>query len=145
MSRRSAHWLVFVLAVVPSLLAVSCAKNSQETSTPSGVSVRSVDLGRSVTEDKRVADKTDAFNASDIIYASVITEGSASSAVVKARWTYQDGQVVNETEQTIAPTGETATEFHVSKPDGWPAGKYKLEVFLDGNPVQSREFEVKQG
>ena len=39
---------------------------------------------------------------------------------------------MDESEQTIAPTGSAATEFHISKPDGWPAGKYKLEVLLNG-------------
>jgi hypothetical protein len=63
--------------------------------------------------------------------------------VLKARWTYQDGQVVDETEQAIAPTGDAATEFHISKPDGWPVGQYRVEVFLDGNPVQAMEFQVK--
>jgi len=35
------------------------------------------------------------------------------------------------------------TEFHIAKPSGWPTGKYKVEVALDGNVVQSREFEIK--
>ena len=32
------------------------------------------------------------------------------------------GQVVDETTQTIVPTGNDATEFHVAKPGGLPAG-----------------------
>jgi uncharacterized protein YfaS (alpha-2-macroglobulin family) len=53
--------------------------------------------------------------------------------------------VVDTTEHTIAPTGEAATEFHIAKPDAFPAGKYKLEVYLDGNQVHSKTFEVKAG
>lgn len=45
---------------------------------------------------------------------------------------------MDETEQTIAPTGESATEFHISKPDGWPAGKYRVEILLNGATVQTR-------
>jgi hypothetical protein len=29
------------------------------------------------------------------------------------------------------------TEFHVAKPDGWPKGSYKVEVFLNGNSVET--------
>ena len=39
--------------------------------------------------------------------------------------------------------GESATEFHIQKPDALPAGKYKVVVSVNGNPVQTKEFEVK--
>ena len=35
------------------------------------------------------------------------------------------------------------TEFHISKPNGWPAGKYKIEVFLNDQPASAKTFEVK--
>jgi hypothetical protein len=60
-----------------------------------------------------------------------------------ARWTYGDGQLVKESSQTIAPSGPTVSEFHISKPDGWPAGSYKVEVVANGAPVGSQSFEVK--
>jgi uncharacterized protein YfaS (alpha-2-macroglobulin family) len=93
--------------------------------------------------DKRVTERVEVFMPGDTIYASVLTTGSAPSATLKARWFYEDGQLVSESEQAIAPTGNAATEFHITKPDGWPAGKYRLEVFLDGRQVQTREFEVR--
>jgi hypothetical protein len=34
------------------------------------------------------------------------------------------------------------TEFHVTKPDGWPKGSYKVEVFLNGNSVETESFKV---
>ena len=37
----------------------------------------------------------------------------------------------------------TTTAFQVSKPDGFPVGRYKVEISLDGSVVQSKEFEVK--
>ena len=33
---------------------------------------------------------------------------------------------------------------YISKPSGWPVGKYKVEVSVDGSPAGSKEFEVKQ-
>ena len=153
MRRRIDVVILSVLSVVCALAVGSCSKKSS-TETPAeqtsvapppaaAISVTAVELGRSVGGDKRVVDKTMEFKPNDTIYASVLTTGSAPSTVLKARWTYQDGQVVNESEETIAPTGDAATEFHISKPDGWPTGKYKVEILLNGTPVQTQEFEVK--
>ena len=131
-------------------LSGACTKSSQNpgttgtTGTDAGVRISQVDMGRSLAADKAIADRTDSFKPNDTIYASIATAGSASSAALKARWTYQDGQVVNESTQTIAPTGNARTEFHISKPDGWPTGKYKLETFLNGSSSGTKDFEVAQ-
>jgi hypothetical protein len=90
------------------------------------VSVTSVDLGTAVGPDQKVTSPTTTFGPKDTIYAAVSTTGTASSATLAAKWTYQDGQTVNDSSQTIAPTGPAVTTFHISKPDGWPAGNYKV-------------------
>jgi len=108
-----------------------------------GVSVTSVDLGTAVGADQKVTSPTTTFSPKDTIYAAVSTTGSATNATLGAKWTYQDGQTVNDSSQTIAPTGPAVTTFHISKPDGWPAGNYKVEITLDGNAVSSKDFSVK--
>ena len=108
-----------------------------------GVSVTSVDLGTAVGADQKVTSPTTTFSPKDTIYAAVSTTGTASNAALGAKWTYQDGQIVNDSSQTIAPTGPAVTTFHISKPDGWPAGNYKVEISLDGNMVSSKDFSVK--
>jgi hypothetical protein len=35
-----------------------------------------------------------------------------------------------------------ANEFHISKPDGWPAGDYQVEISLDDKPVGTKKFSV---
>ena len=126
------------------LAAGACGKKAQDTSTTSGgaiapgngsVQVADVTLGRSVSADKR-------FSPSDTIFASVHTTGSAQTNLA-ARWTFQDGQVVNERTESIAPSGDAYTEFHISKPSGWPAGKYTLHVLVNGQEVQTKDFTVK--
>lgn len=109
---------------------------------PAPLSISSIDLGRTLNADKNVGDPTAAFKPGDTIYASVATQGAASSATLTAKWTYQDGQTVDQTSHTIAPTGPARTEFHIAKPDGWPAGKYKVEVMLNGSPAGAKDFEV---
>jgi len=136
------------ILVLTLALNAACNKSSQNpgttgtTGTDGGVRVSQVDVGRSLTADKMIGDKTDSFKPNDMIYASVATEGTSSAATLKARWTFQDGQVVNESTQTIAPTAGARTEFHISKADGWPAGKYKVEVSLNGAPAETKEFTV---
>jgi hypothetical protein len=44
----------------------------------------------------------------------------------------------------ISPTGPAVTEFHLSKPDGWPVGNYRIEVLLNGTQAATKSFEVKQ-
>jgi hypothetical protein len=108
-----------------------------------GVRVTHIDVGRSIAADKTIGEKTDSFRPADTFYVSVKTDGSGPNATLTARWTYQDGQVVDESGQNIAPTGgATVTEFHLSKPDGWPAGGYKVEVLLNGASAGTREFKV---
>jgi hypothetical protein len=87
---------------------------------------------------------TTSFGPKDTIYASVATTGAAPSKTITAKWSFQDGQVVKQDSQAIAPTGPAATEFHISKPSGWPAGKYKVEIAVDGSPAGTQEFEVKR-
>ena len=85
---------------------------------------------------------TTAFTPKDTIYASVATTGSGN-ATLDARWTYQDGQTVKEDSKSIAAPGPADTAFSISKPDGWPAGNYKVEITLNGTPVASKDFSVK--
>ncbi len=110
---------------------------------PAEVAVASVDLGSAVGPDQKVTTPTTTFGPKDTIYAAVSTTGSASNATLGAKWSYQDGQTVNDSSQTIAPNGPAVTTFHISKPDGWPAGNYKVEISLNGKAVSSKDFTVQ--
>jgi hypothetical protein len=145
--------LLSVLFACFALLA--CGRAEQKSSTapsappvssapaPTSFRVGALDVGNAIGSDKRVTAPSTEFAPSDTIFASVATEGAAPSVSLTARWTYEDGQLVDETTQTIAPTGPAVTEFHVAKPDGWPTGKYKVEIVADGKTAASRDFEVR--
>jgi len=119
------------------------AATTPPVSAPAAFRVTTVELGTAVDASKRVSAPTTSFAPSDTIYASVVSEGSAPEVELATRWTYQDGQVVEETKQVIRPAGAAATEFHVAKADGWPAGRYKLEVMANGSSVAEKEFTVQ--
>jgi hypothetical protein len=135
------------------LVSASCGKKNEpatDTSSAGGavatanVQVADVNLGKHVGTDKKVTDQTDSFTPRDTIYASVHTTGSATGAQLTARWMFENGQQVDERTETISPTGDAYTEFHISKPSGWPAGKYMLHVLLNGQETQTKDFTVKK-
>ena len=109
------------------------------------VRVTDVELGRSIDGQGRIADDadTDDFAANDTIYVSVDTEGSATGAQLTARWLFEDGQVVDESSRTVSAGDGAITEFHISNPGGLPAGRYTVEIQLDGRTVETEEFTVR--
>jgi hypothetical protein len=146
---RAAHHFRLALAAGVIVCSSACSKKEEPAPAPPPVApvvfrVTSVDLGKGITADKMVANSTSDFSPRDTIYVSVATEGASAAASLKARWTFEDGQVVDETTQSVAPTGPARTEFHISKPSGWPVGKYKVEITLDGGLAGSKDFEVKR-
>lgn len=136
------------LAVLLALTISACSKKPAPPSTPTTpavVTVKAVTLGKAIGADKRVTAPASSFAKSDTIYAAVETDGSGT-ATLKARWTYHKGDkvtVVNENSQTLAATGPAVTEFHISKPDGWPIGDYQVEVFLNDSSVGTQKFVVQ--
>ena len=112
---------------------------------PAGVMISSVTAGSAIGADKRVTITTDTFAPTDTMYVSVDTSGSGT-AKLDAKWTYHKGgsvTVVKEDSMTLATTGPATHEFHVSKPDGWPAGNYEVEVMLDGKSAGLKKLTVK--
>jgi hypothetical protein len=61
---------------------------------------------------------------------------------VAARWTFEDGQVVDESSRSVS-AGETVTTFHVVNPTGWPSGSYRVEILVDGTVARTEEFRVR--
>jgi hypothetical protein len=110
-------------------------------------SVTSIDLGNAIGADNRVTAPATTFAPRDTIHAAVATRTSDPMASVpgklSAKWTYQDGQTVHEDSRDLNLAGDGVTTFQISKPDGLPAGRYKVEIALDGTVVQSKDFEVK--
>ena len=112
---------------------------------PAGVAVSSLTAGSAISADKKVTVATETFAKTDTMYVSVDTTGSGT-ANLGAKWTYHKGDkvaVVKEDTMTVNTTGPETHEFHVSKPDGWPAGDYEVVVTLDGQPAGSKKLTVK--
>lgn len=152
-----------VLSLAVALSLSACGKQGEPTAAPAGtpapagqpsgvatppaqapasVSVTDVELGNAVGADQKVSTPSTSFAPTDTIYAAVTTSG-AGTAALAANWTYQDGQTVHQESKSIAPTGPATTAFQISKPGGWPAGSYKVEISVNGQPVSSKDFTVQ--
>lgn len=157
------HYAV-AAALVASLALAGCQKKPDETvvtpppvatepapmppaepmPTPAApVSVISVDLGNAIGADNKVTAAMSTFGPKDTIYTSVTTDGTAANSPLMVKWTAPDGTEVASETKMLNTTGPATTEFHATKPDGFPVGKYKVEVSLNGAVVQSRDYEVK--
>jgi hypothetical protein len=113
------------------------------TPAPAPFQVTGIELGKSLTAEKRIAAPTETFGPRDTIYAVVASEGAAKSVTIEARWTFQDTILVAADSQMVAPTGPAWTEFHILKPTKWPVGPYALQVSADGTPSSRKTFQVK--
>lgn len=111
-------------------------------------SVTDLQLGTAVGADNRVGTPATSFTTKDTLYASVNTAANTTGKL-GAHWTYlgADGTAapidVDSQSQDVSGAAAGTHEFHVSKPDGWPPGKYHVDITLDGATVQSSDFTVK--
>ena len=100
-----------------------------------------VTLGNAIDADNRIATPLTTFASGDTIHASVASNGNARR--LTATWTHLDSnQTVAEETKDVAAGAQT-TDFHISKPDGWPTGRYRVEIAQDGNVINTTEFDVQ--
>ena len=140
---------LFLIALAAAALA-SCTRkvetvpeSSTSTTETHTVVVKSIDLGRGLTSDRRVITTDQAFTPGDSVYASVVLTGPVPATHATARWTASDGQVVFESTQDVTPSEtEAVTQFVMAKPAGLAPGTYKLEILVDGQVVSSKDFTV---
>ena len=110
---------------------------------PATATVSAVTVGTSAAADKSVA-AVSTFKPTDRIIVSIRTTGTASNQEVGAKLTYQDGQVAGEQKQTLNTTGDGITNIEFSNPSPWPAGKYTVDVTVNGTPAGTpQSIEVK--
>ncbi len=155
MKRYCAH-LITASALVAILSMAGCSKEEPAAvappqvaapKAPATMSVTRVDLGTAVGADMKITAPTTTFGPMDTIIAAVSTATSDPAASVPGKlgvkWSGQDGKVVNDEAKEAKFTGSSATDFRIANPTGYPVGKYKLEVSLNGSVVQSKDFEIK--
>lgn len=111
---------------------------------PAPVSATSVTVGNTAAADKSVA-ALSTFGTKDKIIVSVKTDAATpANAAIDAKLTFQDGQVAGQKAATVVAGGVDTTNVEFTNTNPWPAGKYKVDVTLNGQPVgMTQEIEVK--
>ena len=130
-------------ATAPAAPAPMTEAAPQPMTAAAGVNVSAVTVGKTAAADKTVTSVA-LFAPKDDIIVSIRTDGSANNANVAAKLTFQNGQVAGEQNQVVNTTGAETTNISFKNANGWPAGKYRAEVTVDGKAAGSpQEFEVK--
>ncbi|MGY1426126.1 hypothetical protein [Lysobacter sp. A289] len=111
--------------------------------TEAALDVTSVTLGSEAGADKSIASPMTTFGASDPIIVSIATNGAASNAVINAKLVYEDGQTAGDESQSVTTTGMETTNITFNNANGWPAGTYTAEVWVDGAKLNSTPFSVE--
>ena len=111
---------------------------------PAPVSATSVTVGNTAAADKSVASLS-TFGTKDKIIVSVKTDAATpANAAIDAKLTYQDGQVAGQKSATVVAGGVDTTNVEFTNTNPWPAGKYKVDVTVNGQPAgMTQEIEVK--
>ena len=107
------------------------------------VALDAVDLGRGLDVDKSIKDLTSSFKPQDTVCASIRISGSANSGLVRALWTDEKGQTVQDDTRIITPSRSEVVGLQVTPPNGWAGGRYRLDVYLDDKLAATRTFTVE--
>lgn len=125
--------------------ATSTAAPASAASASTPLTVAKLTLGSKLDAKHQVSHPSDSFATDEKnLYAVVDTTGRSDGATLSARWSYLqgDGQLVSNVSQSIATQGPAITSFEVHNPDLWPAGKYQVEISLDGKAVAKKGFVI---
>ncbi len=106
-------------------------------------SVSSITVGNTAAADRSVAAQS-TLRTNDPIIVSVRTDGAATNTTIAARLTFEDGQVVDEESQMLNTSGAETTNIEFRNDNAWPAGRYTVDVTVDGQPAgMSQQVEVR--
>jgi hypothetical protein len=124
------------------------ASESSVTVTPPAPRITTIELGKqSGGTTLRVSEPSSTFMARDTVYLSVVTANAAADSRLTARWTFQDGSVVDSSGQNIARdagTTDAVTQFRLFNDKGWSVGTYTVDLWLNDMMVGTRQFTVQR-
>ena len=99
-----------------------------------------------MSADEDGAERVTAFAQDAVFYAQVDLQNAPDDTTLKAVWIAVEVQdtepnfVINETELA---TGDGLVHFTLSNDNLWPTGKYKVDLYINGELASTLEFEVR--
>ncbi len=95
---------------------------------------------------KQPINKSDVFSAqTPVIYATVLVKNAPPDTKITAKWTYSEKNVDIGTVNYQTTQTSQYVAFHLTKPEsGFPAGAYKVEIYLNDKLKETMKFSVKK-
>lgn len=105
---------------------------------PVSVAADAVRVGTALDPSGAASGSKPAYSTSDTLYASLSAKGR--SGIAKVYWTAPNGLSAKEEEK---PLSGDNVNFQFSRADGMKAGKYNVEIDVDGVPAGIVDFTVQ--
>ena len=130
------RFLMIFLAISMLMLASIACESSVSTA-----NITSVVL----TADKDAPTDTTTFTPDQTFYAVVTVANAPDSTKVKAVWSTVDdaGKATQIAEKEIVGSNSSITFDATNTAGPWPAGKYRVEIFLNDKSNKTIEFTVQ--
>ncbi|MFL7838500.1 MAG: S1C family serine protease [Candidatus Promineifilaceae bacterium] len=126
------------LVILVFMLALAGCEFSASTANIPSVVLATDESGTAVTTQ---------FSPDDTFYAIVELANAPDSTEVKAVWTAVDvgdaaepGHIIDD---AALETGSSPVVFDLTNDGAWPAGQYKVDIYLDGELDKTLEFNVE--
>ncbi len=128
--------LLVLLVLIAAVALVSCGP-------PPPPSVDGVTMATAVDSSFKATSPTTTFAPTDKFYASVQVSNVIVGTKVESRWYLGSDEITSgRTSITNDKAGSGYLSFSLSVPNGFPVGDYKVEIYLDGNLVNTTPFKV---
>ncbi len=110
--------------------------------------IRSVTMAKKISEDNSPVDPTNEFGATDMLHAVVAIDNAPAGTRFKAVWVVVDigdPSTCNTkiAEYEITTEGTRNIDFNVSPEPSWPAGKYKVEFYINGALDREESYTIQ--
>jgi len=108
---------------------------------PQEAEVLSVTVSKAVDDDFKATEPAVTFNDDETVHASVEAKNFTVEDVFEAKW-YKDGQLFNAKSYSFEKPGSGFVDFELTPSPRIEAGKYKIEIYLNGQLTVAQEFQV---
>jgi len=127
-------------SAVDAELRMQAPRQVVQDTTPVDTRILDVQLSDNSDGKRLTGITTDRIKSSDGVFLSIRSKGTANKYTLSSRWLDPTAKTLTEYSQTISTAGQTDTVFSLSKPDGWPKGRYQVEFSIDGKLLRTVPF-----
>ena len=133
---KSRRWSLWLILAALGVAALACSFSA------STANIKDAFLAR----DPDGQQKTTVFGPRDTFYCIVTLANAPDDTTVKAVWTAVQVEGVDPNtyiKENALTTGSGTLTFQLSNSNPWPAGRYKVDIYLNDELDRTLEFQVQ--